>query len=420
MRTVLLADMNAFFASVTQALEPQLRDLPVLIAGDPQKRHGIILTASYEAKNKGVKTGMAIWEAMLYCPEAILRPPDYSAYLDFSNRIIAILKDFSPLVEPFSIDEAFVELTGTEKVLGSPLKIGHSIKERIKNEIGILCSVGIGPSKVVAKMAAGLQKPDGLTIINENDIPQILWPLDIGKLFGVGHRMEKHLRNMGIRTIGDLAKTPVNLLCQRFGIVGARLHEFACGRDGSPVEPQTPDMVKSIGHQITLPKDYTSLKDIDIVLLELSEAVCRRARLGNYEGRTVSLYVRGDDFSGLTRSHTFANATNYPWPVYRHAQNLFRRHWPANKPIRLLGVALGKLVQPKFRQLSLFDPEEKLYEAIDKVKDQFGESCLLRASFLLEAGVFYNGGKQQSIGSKLLGLKPLPYFPQGQNQRKGQ
>lgn len=398
MRTILLADMNAFFASVTQVLEPQLQGKPLLIAGDKEKRHGIILAASYEAKRQGVKTGMAIWEAKMYCPQAALRSPNYPAYMDFSARILSILRDFSPLVEPFSIDEAFVELTGTEEISGPPLQIARAIKKRIKEEIGVLCSVGIGPSKVTAKMAAELQKPDGLTILKEEDIPLRLWPLPVGKLHGVGRHLEKHLNNMGIRTIGDMAASPIYLLEKRFGIIGARLHGFAHGQDSSPVDPHSLDRVKSIGHQITLPRDYTRPEDIKVVLWELAEAVSRRARLGNYTGRTVSLYVRGEDFSGLGRSRSLKIATAYPQVIHNLAWKLFLRHWPPEKPIRLLGIALGNLTQPPYKQLSLFDREEKLYGAVDEIKNRFGESSLLRSSFLLEAGVFYGGSRQQSVG----------------------
>jgi len=398
MRTILLADMNAFFASVTQVLEPELQGKPLLIAGDREKRRGIILTASYEAKRKGVKTGMAIWEAKLYCPEAILRSPDYPAYIDFSGRILSILRDFSPLVEPFSIDEAFVELTGTESLWGPPLEAARAIKKRIKEEVGVLCSVGIGPSKVVAKMAAELQKPDGLTILTAEDIPARLWPLPIKDLYGVGHRMEKHLQNMGVRTVGDLAQSPVELLHRRFGVVGVRLHQFAHGEDGSPVDPYSLDRVKSIGHQVTLPRDYKSLEEIDIVLLELAEAICRRARQGNYTGKTVSLYVRGHDFSGLGRSKSFPRPTASPDKVCHLARRLFRQHWPPEKPVRLLGIALSNLIQPQFRQLCFFDKEELLYDTVDEIKDRFGETSLLRSSFLLDAGVFYSGGRQQNVG----------------------
>lgn len=398
MDTILLADMNAFFASVTQVLEPELQGKALLIAGDREQRHGIILAASYEAKKMGVKTGMAVWEALLYSPEAILRPPNYPAYLDFSARVINILRDFSPLVEPFSIDEAFVDLAGTEKISGSPLDAAQKIKKRIREEVGILCSIGIGPTKVVAKMAAELHKPDGLTILRYEDIPARLWPLPIKELYGVGRQMEKHLLNMGFRTIGDLAHSPVELLRQRFGLVGVQLHQFANGYDNSPVNPHSLDRVKSIGHQITLPKDYSSPKEIYVVLLELAEAVCRRARLGKYIGKTVSLYVRGHDFTGLGRSRSLKEPTAFTNIVYRQACRLFDQYWPENKAVRLLGISLSNLTQVRFQQLCLFDNENKIYQAIDDVKNRFGEMSLLRSSFLLEAGVFYNEKRQKTMG----------------------
>ena len=389
-KTIFLVDMNAFYASVTQVLEPELWGQPLLVAGNPEKRHGIILAASYEAKKMGVKTGMPLWEAQIYCPQAILRPPNYPAFLDFSNRIMLILRDYSPLVEPYSIDEAFVDMTGTEGLWESPVKAAQAIKKRIKNQIGILCSIGIGPCKVLAKMAAELQKPDGLTVLTAADLPQRLWPLPIGELFGVGRRMKQHLRNMGIRTIGDLAQTPIELLTRRFGIIGPRLHGYAYGKDPSPFDPHSLDTVKSIGHQITLPKDYTKIDEIKIVLLELADAVCRRVRLGNYQGKTVSLYVRGADFTVLHRSDSLAEPTSLPLPVYHLALKLLQKWWPKDKPIRLLGISLCNLNFYKHQQLALFLQEEKLYTTIDEIKNKYGEKSLLRGSFLLEEGVFYN------------------------------
>jgi DNA polymerase-4 len=247
-------------------------------------------------------------------------------------------------------------------------------------------------------MAAELQKPDGLTLLTYQDIPQRLWPLPIKDLYGVGRRMEKHLQNMGFRTIGDLAQSPVDLLSHRFGVIGVQLHQFANGCDNSPVNPHSLDRVKSIGHQITLPRDYSNPNDINLVLLELAEAVCRRARIGNYTGKTVSLYVRGHDFTGLGRSRSLKNPTAFPTAVHNLACKLFKQYWPENKAVRLLGISLGNLSQMPFQQLCLFDNEKYIYEVVDHIKDRFGEMSLLRSSFLLEAGVFYNSTRQQNMG----------------------
>lgn len=388
-RTILLADMNSFYASVSQVLEPDLQDQPLLIAGDPQKRHGIILAASYTAKEKGVKTGMTIQEALSCCPQAILRPPNFPAFTQFSTKIFHILCDFSPLVEPFSIDEAFVDLTGTTALWGPPLQAAQQIKQRIKTETGLLCSIGIGPSKAIAKMASNFQKPDGLTLLTHQDLPHKLWPLPIRQLFGVGRSTEKKLQNMGVRTIGDLARLPANLLKQRFGQNGLKLHAFAHGQDTDPVDPQATEKVQSIGHQITLPRDYLHLKDIKVVLLELAEAVSRRTRLQNYEGQTIALTVKGADFSKINRSTSLPEPTAYPPTIYHTALQLFEQHWSPSQPVRALGLTLSNL-HPKVSQLSLFTSETELYEAIDHIKDQFGEKSLLRGSFLLEEAVFYN------------------------------
>mgnify|MGYP003767017837 CR=1 FL=1 len=387
-RIILLADMNAFYASVTQVLEPKLQGQPLLITGNPAQRRGIVLTASYTAKAKGVKTGMTIREALIYCPEAILRPPNFPAYLQFSKKVFQILQDFSPLVEPYSIDEAFVDLTGTEGLWGPPLKAAQKIKAQIKKETQLLCSIGLGPSKVLAKMASNLQKPDGLTLLTREDLPAKLWPLPIKQLFGVGKHLESKLKNMGIRTIGDLAHFPVELLKQRFGLVGEKLFTYAHGIDTDPVDPQASEKVKSIGHRITLPRDYTEIGEIKVVLLELAEAVCRRARLKNYQGKTISLYVKGADFTRINRSTSLTEPTAYPPFIYDLALHLFKQHWSFTKPVRALGISLSNLKNCPL-QPSLFTSQEKLYETIDHIKNKFGEKSLLRGSFLLNEAVFY-------------------------------
>jgi DNA polymerase-4 len=208
-RTIFLADMNAFFASVHQALDPALKDKPVIVGGDPAKRHGIVLAASYEAKAKGIKTGMTVGEAKKLCSQAVFIKPQHHLYLQFFTCILRIMRRFTPLVEPFSIDEAFLDLTGCQKLFGSPVDAALALKKRIREEVGVTCSVGIGSNKLLAKMAAGLQKPDGLTVLNYEDVPARLWPLPVRELFGVGPKYERHLKLFNIQTIGDLARFPV-------------------------------------------------------------------------------------------------------------------------------------------------------------------------------------------------------------------
>ena len=394
---ILLADMNAFYASVHQAMDPRLKGKPVIVGGDPAKRHGIVLAASYEARVCGIKTGMAVGEARDLCREGIFLKPSYSHYVDFSTRIVRIMKDFSPLVEPFSIDEAFMDVSGCGPLFGSSSDIALKLKSRIKDEVGVLCSVGVGPNKLLAKMAAGMQKPDGLTVLDLPDVPAKMWPLPARELFGVGSRLEKRLRDLNIQPIGDLAGYPLPVLQKRFGLVGHVLHLSANGLDYSPVDPHSLERVKSIGHQITLPRDYYGYDVIEVVILELCEIVCRRVRLGGYVGRTVNLTLKDIEFLWISRARTMPQSTAFTDDVYSVAVELLHQHWPSWKPVRMVGVSLGRLVENTAEQIDLFGEKEKarrLHAVCDRIKDRFGEQSILRAVSLTPAGVLRdrNGG----------------------------
>ncbi|NLW06626.1 MAG: DNA polymerase IV [Clostridia bacterium] len=394
--TILLCDANSFFASVHQALDPGLRGRPVIVAGRESTRHGIVLAASYEAKRGyGIKTGMTAREAKRLCPDGIFIPPRHDLYIEFSSRILRIMREFTPLVEPFSIDEAWLDVSGCENLFGPSLTIARRLKERIKNEVGITTSVGLGPTKLLAKMAAEMQKPDGLTVLDFPDVPKKMWPLPVKELFGVGPRMELHLAKLGIYTIGDLARFPGDVLVRRFGVVGRILHQCANGIDYSPVDPYSLDRVKSVGHQITLPRDYYSYEEIEVVLLELSELVARRARLGDYLGRTVSISLKDADFNWLGRSYTLPYYTDTAADIYAAAKRLLRHHWPPGRPVRMAGVSLAGLVPATTRQEDLFGRVEKqarLDRACDRLKNRYGERIIYRAASLMEAGVVYAQG----------------------------
>ncbi len=395
-RTVLLVDMNAFYASVEQVLDPSLQNKAVIVCGDPSRRHGIVLAASYEAKKYGVKTGMALFEAQALCPHAKFVPPHMNTYLRFSAQIIQILKQFSPLVEPFSIDEAFIELTGCESLLGDGVKVAHQIKERIRQEIGIGCSIGVAPNKLLAKMAADFQKPDGLTVWTEKDIPSHLWPLPVIKLFGVGSRLKKHLNRMGIRTIGDLAHTDPRRLEKRFGIIGRILHQSAQGIDPSPVDPNTLEGNQSIGHQFTLPRDYETEEEIRIVLQELAEEVGSRARQSNYLGRTVTLTIRSAEWTFLQRSMTLPYPTQIGSTIFQASLSLLRKHWD-QKPLRALGITLSQLYPKRGVQLDLFGKNEKEYQlarVVDSIRAKHGSTSIRFANSLTAASVFADRAKK--------------------------
>jgi len=391
-RAILLADMNAFFASVHQALDPALRGKPVVIGGDPAKRHGIVLTSSYEAKAKGIKTGMTVYEAQRLCPEGIFLQPQHHLYIHFSGLVLRIMRDLTPLVEPFSIDEAFLDVTGCKKLFGSPVDTALTLKKRIRSEVGVMCSMGIGPNKLLAKMAAELQKPDGLTVLDYQDVSARLWPLPVRELFGVGPRYERHLKLFNIHTIGDLARFPIEILRKRFGANGEVLWQSANGLDNSPVNPGSLDKVKSIGHQITLPRDYRTHEEIKVVILELADLVAQRVRTGGYVGKVVVLSLRDANFAWLSRRKTLYERTELANDLYRAAVELLREYWTDGWPVRMVGIALGGLVPQRSEQLTLFGNREKIKkaeQACDRIKGRFGEKAVLRAVSLTRAGVRY-------------------------------
>lgn len=390
-RVIALTDMNSFFASCHQAVHPELVGKEVIVAGDPQKRTGIVLAASYPAKARGIKTGMALWEAKQLCPNGHFFKPVYSLYVDFSTRILRIMRDFTDLVEPFSIDEAFMDLTGVIRLFGPPREIAVKLKERIFDEVGVQSSVGIGPNKLIAKMAAGVQKPNGLTLVESLDeYKKIFWPMPVRKLFGIGSRYEKHLRYYNVSTIGDLANFPVEILKRRWGKNGEMLWYLANGVDNSPVVPGSLDVSKSIGQQRTLPRDLRGVEQIKVIILELSEMVARRVRQGGYVGRTVFLTLRDTELCFLSRSMSMPEYSDLPDDLYATACRLLHLHWDASWPVRLVGVALCNLINKSHEQYDLFGVKErqvKLAKACDAIRDRFGEKAILRGVSLTEASL---------------------------------
>lgn len=386
MRNILHVDMNAFYASCEQSKDKSLRGKPVLVAGDPLKRHGIVLTASYEARKYGIKTGMPNWQAKALCPEAIFLKPDFDTYVQYSSNMINILKEFSPLVEQFSIDEAWVDVTGCENLFGNPLEIAKKIQKRISKELGLPCSIGISQNKLVAKMASDLNKPMGITCLPETKVAEILWPLDVSKLIWIGSAREKQLKSIGINTIGDLANTPMSLLINLFGKNGRDIFYFANGIDLSPVKPYTLD-AKSFGNTVTLSRDYTDINDIKRAFLSLCEMVGSRMRKHNFMCKTVSIIVKDASFNTVTRSRSI-EYTLLTEDIFNAAVNLFmENHFPGFK-VRMLGVRVSNLVKiDKEVQMSLFENHrfeklKKLNIAIDKIRDRFGFDSISRGLLL--------------------------------------
>jgi DNA polymerase-4 len=392
-RQVLLVDMNSFYASVEQAQNPELRGKPVVICGDPERRSGIVLAASREAKQFGVKTVDPVWMVRQKCPQAILVPPRMETYIEVSIRIQEIAKRFTPLVEVFSIDELFLDVTGTEKLWGGAWEVARQFRRLVLEETGVRCSVGIGYNKLVAKVCCDTKAKkasEGIWEWKPEDIRREMHPLPVRDLFGVGSRMERHFHARGIVTIGDLAAYPLHLLKRRFGIMGEVYHLSANGIDFSPVTPTTfhQDM-KGCGHMMTLPRDYETAEEVEVVMQELTDEVCRRLRRMRKRGRTVHVSCGYKGLiGGFSRQLSIPEPTHLSQDVLRAAREIFRKHWDGT-PVRSIGVAVENLSDDRTQQLDLFrdwDRERRLAYTIDHLKERFGSTAVIRAASLTGAG----------------------------------
>jgi DNA polymerase-4/DNA polymerase V len=396
-RVIFLVDMQTFYASVEKADHPEYREKPLIVAGDPKQRSGIVLAACPIAKSYGVRTAEGLWEARKKCPQAIIRIPRMQRYIDVSIKITSILEKFTDLVEPYSIDEQFMDVTYSQSLFGNPHEVAHKVQNRIADEIGVYARVGIGSSKVMAKMACdnfAKTNKDGIFELTKNNIQQYLWPLPISKMFSVGNRMEENLIGMGIRTIEHLANSPIKLLQQRWGINGKLLWMTAHGLDYSLVTPSTFREQKAIGHHMTLPHDYVNEKDIRVILLELSEEVAYRARSKGYMGNVVAAGITGqyERHTGFYRQMKLETATNYGLDIYHTALQLFAKNWD-HEPVRGVSVTLSDLQPMSFYQLDIFgqvEQKKKLSAAVDAIYNKYGKTALLHGSSLLPGGQWIN------------------------------
>ena len=383
---IMHVDMNAFFASVEQQANTSLRGKPIAVIGSAQRT--VVTTASYEARKFGVKTGMNKAEAKRACPPLIFVIGDNRKYMDTSVCMLEILKSFSPKVEAYSIDEAFVDITGCSSAFGPPSVIAASVKARIRAEIGSLltCSVGIAPNKLLAKLASDMKKPDGLVIIGEEDVPSLLEGLPVGELWGIGPRLTAQLNAMGIATCGELGRAPASILRERFGIIGERLKDMGQGIYGSVVVPiGQEEEAKSVGHSMTLPADVADRAAIRKYILKLSEMVGARAREHNLKGRKVCLTVRYPDFYTFSRQKTLAEPTNDTRAIYAWVLGILEAI-RLRTAVRLLGVSISDMVKSSL-QIPLFEEDrarERLLSAMDAVNRSFGGSTITWATLLEE------------------------------------
>ena len=374
-RTILHVDMDAFYASVEVLDDPSLAGRPVIVGGTPDGR-GVVAAASYEARRFGVHSAMPAGQAARLCPDAVFLRPRMARYSEMSAAIFAVLRQYTPLVEPLSIDEAFLDVTGCERLFGSGPDLARAIKDRIKGELGLTASVGVAPNKFLAKLASDLEKPDGLTVIGADEAAARLAVLPVGRLWGVGKVTEKELAAQGVVTIGDLLATPRDALRARFGDHVDHLLRLARGEDDRPVVPE--HEVKSVGNEVTFSRDIADADRLRDIVDHLADKVAWRLRRGGVRGRTVVLKARYPDFTTHTRSHTLPRATDASVTVRDAARDLLeRRLGRRGRPLRLVGVTVTGLEREQTGQAELFADEtavrdRRLDDVMDRGHDRFG------------------------------------------------
>ncbi|UJL44782.1 DNA polymerase IV [Virgibacillus sp. NKC19-16] len=378
-RVIFHIDMNCFYASVEMAHDPKLKGKPLAIAGNPEERKGIVVTSSYEARAKGVKTTMQLREAKRLCPELIIMRPNFDRYRTASKQIFQMLSDITPHVQPVSIDEGYMDVTDTEHD-ESPLRIAENLQKKILEELRLPCSIGIAPNKFLAKMASDIKKPLGITILRKRELSQTLWPLPIEEMYGVGEKTSEKLKTIDIKTIGDLAKKDVYQLKQMLGINGERLKQRANGMDMRPVDPNAVHDFKSIGSSQTLSHDTTDEKEIRTLMHQLADNVDRRVKRKKAAGRSVQLMIRYHDRRTITRSKKLQSYIESKDDILHVANELLQKHWNL-EPIRLLGITLQDVDEKEHigQQLDLFTYEkharkENLYVAIDALSEKYGKN----------------------------------------------
>jgi DNA polymerase-4 len=375
-RLILHIDMDAFFISVEQRDNSSLRGKPAAVCGSLSR--SVVTSATYEARPYGIRAGMSTQEAKRRCPELVLVKGNHSKYTETAARIFSILKEYTPLVEVASIDEAYLDITQSLLLFQSPLLIAQSIKDQILAKEQLTCSIGVAPNRLLAKLGSGLKKPDGLVVIQKEDVEGILKDLPVSKLYGIGPKLTEALNSIGIFTCGQLGKFPISVLSKRFGVVGERLREMGLGLDDNPVVPfDEEEEAKSISHSVTLEKDTSDVNMLRKVLMQLSERVSRRMRKEGFYGKRIAITVRYSDFFTFSKQKTLSKWMNSGNEIFQHAFEIFESI-SHPKPIRLLGVGVS-LLKKEWCQLGLFEKREKkdnLLKAMDRVNERFGDWTL--------------------------------------------
>ena len=409
MRTILHSDLNNFYASVEIKRNPYWREYPLCVIGDPRDRHGIVLAKNNIAKAMGITTGMVLWQARQICPNIICVIANFDEYLNFSRRVRAIYEDYTDRIEPFGIDEAWLDVTESQKLFGSGQEIADKIRERIKNEIGITASVGVSFNKIFAKLGSDMKKPDATTIITYQNFKEKVWGLPVQDLLYVGKATTKKVSKMGIETIGDLANTPVNYLVEKLGAWGKYLWEFANGLDASPVKKMgQSSIIKSVGNSMTPPCDIHSPLEAKVVVTMLAESVASRMRkYGVGKARIVSVFMRDSTLKSFTRQQKYALSTNNSFDIIHRAMSIINRYYNFSTPMRSVGISVSDFDRD-YEQLCFWKDAQELKKrqdiVVEKIRKKHGFSAISRANILFE--------------SKLLGIDventhtihPMSYF----------
>lgn len=388
-RRIMHIDMDAYFAALEQKANPKLVGRPVVV-GSPGDQRGVVSTASYESRVFGIHSGMSSRDAKRLCPDAIFIGVDPDHYTSVSAELIKVFNEFSPRVESVSVDEAFLDVTGCGEVFGSEEALAKELKERIKDTLGLTCSIGIAPTKIMAKLASSVFKPDGLTILENADVESVLYPLPVEKMWGIGPVATKALNNAGIMTIGDLAKFDLRKLKRMLGQNGEVMGRIARGDEQSPVlSPEDQPDEKSIGHERTFPHDSADPDYLHATLFYLADLVSRRMRRNGYRGRTITVRIRESDFTTITRRTTITSATDRLAVIYKCSAELFDTNWRSGRKLRLLGISVSHLedCESGGMQQSLFgsietsvgQPRGSVDLVLDEIRDRFGEGAIRAA-----------------------------------------
>ena len=419
-RVIFHVDANSAFLSWTAVYkvkvlgeEQDIRDIPSVVAGDKASRHSIILAKSIPAKKYGIQTGEPLFLALEKCPDLVVVPPDYELYVEASRHFVQMLRQFSPIVEQYSIDEAWVDMTGTERLWGSPRLAAEQMRKRILGELGFTVNIGISSNKLLAKMAGDFEKPNKVHTLFPEEVPDKFWPLPVRDLFLVGAATERKLNMMGIRTIGDLAHADRALLKKRLGKYGETIWHFANGRNADAVAPE-PAENKGYGNSTTTAQDVVTSDQAHQVLLSLCETVASRMRRDGKCGSCICVHLRTNEFHHFSHQSVLNGATNITGEIFDAACRVFDEAWDGVTPLRQLGVQMTRLSSEPYQQFDFFSgltPQQyekklKLDEAVDALRDKFGENVIRRAKFAQKPGEHMAGGLSKARRTGV--TKPVP------------